>query len=218
MESEPCKVLIVTKSSRKSDEPICKETASQDVGAARVSEAENLESQGFLRGAMSVFILFHLIAIICWTVPTNFAPIRDVKEIVRPYMLWSGLFQSWDTFAPNPKSVNSYIEAVVITRSRHQIVWVFPRMDRLGFGERYGKERYRKFAEVLPDRKNAYLWPDVAKHVARLFDSQTDPVEMVLLIEFQAPIRAGDSKTSNPIPKPTLFYEYVNYAQSEDLK
>src|SRR6185312_14829620 len=107
------------------------------------------ETRSILRDAISIFILFNLIAIICWAVPFNFSLTRDIKNLVRPYMLWTGLFQSWDTFAPNPKSTNSYLEAIAITQSHQQKFWVFPRMEQLSFGERYRKERYRKFAEVL---------------------------------------------------------------------
>ena len=120
--------------------------------------AEKPESQAFRRGAISTFILFHLIAITCWAVPTNFWLVAGVKELVRPYMLWTGLFQSWDTFAPDPLAVNSYVKAVVVTRDRRIHVWAFPRMEELSFSERYRKERYRKFAEVMLQEKNCLLY------------------------------------------------------------
>ena len=190
------------------------EGPSREVDLARRSQAVTPESRAFVRGAISVFILFHLIAITCWALPTDFSPVKDVKELIRPYMVWSGLFQSWDFFAPNPRAVNSYIEADAITQDRHQTVWAFPRMDQLSYGERYRKERYRKFAEGLPEQKNAYLWQGVAKHVARLLNNQANPPYMILLIEFQAPIKLGAA--SDPIPKPGIFYEY--YVQPEDLQ
>ncbi len=207
----------MTESSQYQDEGTGEKSSSRKV------DARNTDTQSFLRGAISVFILFHLIAITCWALPVNFSPVRDIKNFVRPYMLWSGLFQSWDFFAPNPKTINSYVTAVVITQDRHQKVWAFPRMEQLSFTQRYRKERYRKFAEVLPLRQNASLWPDVARHIAQKFDSPTDPPAMVLLIQFQAPIAPGAPKTSAPVPKPNIFYEYVNYVpppdvSSQDLK
>lgn len=204
----------VTMSGQRGESATQGEVASREVDLARRSQDVNPETQGFLRGAISVFILFHLIAITCWALPTNFSPVKDVKEFIRPYMVWSGLFQSWDFFAPNPRAINSYIEAVAITQDHHQSVWAFPRMDQLSFGERYRKERYRKFAENLPEQRNAYLRHGVAKHVAGLLNSQTNPPYMILLIEFQAPIKLGAK--SDPIPKPGIFYEY--YVQPEDLQ
>jgi hypothetical protein len=183
---------------------------------AAPGEAEKSESRAFLRGAISTFILFHLIAITCWAIPTNFWLAAGVRELVRPYMLWTGLFQSWDTFAPDPLEVNSYVKAVVVTRDRRIHIWAFPRMEELSFGERYRKERYRKFAEVMLQQKNAAIWPDIAKHIARSFNSQTDPPDKVFLIQYQTDITPGADETHDPTLKTTIFYE--DYVQAEDLK
>jgi hypothetical protein len=166
--------------------------------------------------AVSIFILFHLIAITCWAVPVNFSAVRELREIIRPYMLWTGLYQSWDMFAPNPKSIDAYIKAVVFTQDRHMKVWAFPRMEELSFRERYPKERYRKFAEMLPDQKNEALWPGVAAHVARLFNNPIDPPDKVVLIEFRADIKPGADESSAPVPEPNVFYE--GYLEPGDLR
>ena len=191
--------------------------ASEQAGPGRFQAVPNPETQGFLRGVISVFILFHLIAITCWALPVDISPMKQVKEIVRPYMIWSGLFQSWDLFAANPKSDNSYVEADVITRNRKKKVWAFPRMVKLGFGERYRKERYRKFAVALPQQSNAYLWSGVAQHIAGMYKSQTDPPQMVVLIEFQAFMKPGPRNAPEPILTPRIFYEYSD-VQPQDLK
>jgi hypothetical protein len=166
--------------------------------------------------AVNIFILFHLIAITCWALPVNFSAVRDLREIIRPYMLWTGLYQSWDMFAPNPKSIDAYIKAVVFTQDRHMKVWTFPRMEELSFRERYPKERYRKFAEMLPDQKNEALWPGVAAHVARLFNNPIDPPDKVVLIEFRADIKPGTDESSAPVPAPNVFYE--GYVEPGDLR
>jgi hypothetical protein len=166
--------------------------------------------------AVSIFILFHLIAITCWAVPVNFSAVGQLREIIRPYMLWTGLYQSWDMFAPNPKSIDAYIKAVVFTQDRHMKVWTFPRMEELSFRERYPKERYRKFAEMLPDQKNEALWPGVAAHVARLFNNPIDPPDKVVLIEFRADIKPGADESSPPVPEPNVFYE--GYLEPGDLR
>ena len=139
-----------------------------------------------------------------------------MRGLVRPYMLWTGLFQSWDTFAPNPPVVNSYVKAVVVTHDRHLHVWAFPRMEELSLGQRYGKERYRKFAEVMLQPNNADLWPDIAKHIARLFNSQADPPETIVLVQYQADITPGADETHEPTPRTSEFFEYD--VQPEDLK
>ena len=184
--------------------------------AVRLSRPANAENHGFLRGAISIFILFNMVAIFSWAIPLNVVPLPQIKEIVRPYLLWTGLFQSWDFFAPNPRPVNSYIQAVAVTQEHHMRVFNFPRMEQLSYGKRYRAERYRKFAEVLCDSRYAALWPDVARHVARLLDSPTDPPQMVILMKFQAPIKYGLTPAQEPVPKPEFFYEY--YVSGEDLR
>jgi hypothetical protein len=119
-------------------------------------------------------------------------------------------------FAPNPESIDSYIKAVVFTDDRHMKVWTFPRMEELGFAERYRKERYRKFEETLPDQRYEPLRLGVATHVARLFNSQVDPPDKVVLIEFRSDIKPGAGESYVPVHKPNVFYE--GYIQPGDLR
>ncbi len=179
---------------------------------AETKPIETTESREFLRGILSAFLLFHIVAIVCWAFPFQVAPIADIKNFERPYMAWSGLFQSWDFFAPNPKRTNSFVEADVLTQSHRQIVWAFPRMEQLGYFDRYREERYRKFIEILPLQINAPLWPNVAAHIARLVGNPSDPPEAVVLIEFAGAISPGDVAP----PKPKIFYEYFDNIPTED--
>jgi hypothetical protein len=178
----------------------------------QTAAVESTEPRRPAHAVISIFILFHLIAITCWTIPSQLAPVRVVRELVRPYLLWTGLFQSWDTFAPNPRPINADIKALVITQDHHMHVWVFPRMQDLSLSERYRKERYRKFEEVLPS--TPALWPDVARHLAQSFDHPVDPTDKVMLIRFQSLIR--HDQTSDAEPKSDIFYD--DYVQPEDVK
>jgi hypothetical protein len=168
-------------------------------------EEENYEIGALRRGGISVFILFQLFAITVVAVPLK--AFSNVKELVMPYMRWSGLYQSWDMFGPDPVSVNSYVKAVIISRDRHMQVWSFPKMEELGFGERFRKERYRKFLEVLPQQQYAPLWPDVASHLARSLNNPADPPDKILLIQFQSDIHPGADGSTEPVPRPNVFYE-----------
>jgi hypothetical protein len=203
------------------ENPLGKEDALEDANpqplhAAPSSQPANTENPEFRRGAISIFILFNMVAILSWAIPLNVAPLPQVKEIVRPYLLWTGLFQSWDFFAPNPRPVNSYIQAVAVTQDHHMRVFDFPRMEQLNYAKRYREERYRKFAEVLCDSRYAALWPDVARHVARLLNNSTDPPRMVILMKFQTPIKYALTPAQEPVPKPEFFYEY--YVSGEGLR
>jgi hypothetical protein len=130
-------------------------------------------------------------------------------------MLWTGLFQTWDMFAPNPPPTNTYVKAVVIT-DHHIRVWAFPQMDQLSLGRRYQKERYRKFVENMLLEQNAALLPDVVRHIARFYNDPSDPPQKVMLIKFQSDITPGTGDRTEPKPKPSDFYD--EYLGPEDLK
>ena len=135
------------------------------------------------RALISTFLLFHIVAILSWSLPLNSLLIMRVKEKVTPYMLWSGLFQVWDMFAPEPPMLNSYLEAELIFQNGATALWKFPKMQDMGFAERYFKERHRKWAnERLRLDVNAVLWPDASRYIARLYANPANPPVLVRLI------------------------------------
>jgi hypothetical protein len=187
--------------------------SSEKNGPVEASQSGNRKQSRLKRGAITVFILFHIVAITIWTIPSNSLILVAFREVVRPYMLFTGLFQSWDTFAPNPRPVNTYIKAVVITQNHHLHVFMFPRMEQLSYWERYKKERYRKFKENI--EKNVLILPDVVRYVARSFNDPADPPYKVTLIQFQSDIAPGNGDY-DPLPKPGILYE--QYIEPGDLK
>jgi len=139
--------------------------------------------QKYKKHAINLFLIFHLIAIVSWCLPFDVFPLNACRNLVRPYFLWTGLFQTWDMFAPAPKRTNSYLEAAVVYPDGTTDYWVFPTMDRLSLTQRYAKERYRKFEEYLPLNQNADLWPDVARYVAQHAASASkhpDTIELII--------------------------------------
>ena len=124
---------------------------------------------------------------------------RPFQNFIRPYMLWSGLFQAWDMFAPNPMKLNSYVEAEVSFRDGSRRIWSFPRMNEIGYVDRYFKERYRKFAnEYLRMDVHSALWPDAARYIA---PRQSQPVEPARR-RASDPLVVGDqsSRTRRGVP------------------
>jgi hypothetical protein len=162
-----------------------------------------------MRLVISLFLLFHLFAIVLWAVPLQTPLIGAFREWVRPYLLWSGLFQSWDTFAPSPRGVNAYVQGVVITSDGRIHTWKFPRMEQLGITERYYRERYRKFVENLQEQSSAALWPDVARHLARMYNNPANPPEIVMLVRYWSDIPPPSTGPYQPPPeKAHIFFEY----------
>jgi len=139
------------------------------------------------------------------------------RELVRPYFLWTGLFQSWDMFSPNPKSANSYVEAMIIYKDGSTQFWTFPRMQLLSYAERLYRERYRKFQENLLENTNSALWPDAARYVARFHTDRSDPPQTVMLLVRWSNILQGADGAFERSPWDThVFYTYA--VKPEDLK
>lgn len=142
------------------------------------------------RAVLSLVILFHIVAFTAWTAPLNFPLIDDFRAAIRPYMLFTGLFQAWNMFAPDPMRTNSYLEAQVRLANGEIRIWHEPRMDQLGIGAKYVQERYRKYMnEHLRMDAESTLWPDAARRIARLYDTdKNNPPMNVNLIRYWSEI------------------------------
>src|SRR5262249_15294639 len=98
-------------------------------------------------------------------------------------------------------------------------IWAMPKMDDLGYVERYFKERYRKYStEYLRMDSYAALWPDAARYIARLHRGSPSPPAVVRLIrswsEINPPAPDGSYK-----PGPWRSYAYYVYlVQPGDLQ
>jgi len=136
-----------------------------------------------VRLAISAFIAFNLFAIIGWSVPMDSPLIDRCRRLVRPYLLYTGLFQKWDMFAPDPSKLNNYVAAVITYSDGTSSSWEFPRMENLGYIDKYFKERYRKYAnDCLNLDMYSALWPDAARYIARLNTRPSNPPVAVDLV------------------------------------
>src|SRR5580698_9332196 len=96
------------------------------------------------RLAISAFVLFHITAIICWAVPLNTRLFSNVSNKIALYMTFSGLFQDWALFAPDPIHFDYRLEAEVTYGDGATLVWKFPLPQDYGYS--YFKERDRKWS------------------------------------------------------------------------
>lgn len=164
------------------------------------------------KAVISAFIFFHLVAIFFWAVPLNTLLRTAFNERISPYMIWSGLWQSWDMFAPNPRITNIYLEAEITLQDGQQRIWKFPRMDELGLVKRYFQERYRKWANdnVRLDI-NARLWPDIARYIARLHYDPSNPPQSIKLIRYWSDIPPPAAPGEAQLPNTWNHYIFYTY-------
>src|SRR5580692_1192193 len=160
--------------------------ANKSKNAARIRETAKKIS---LKERLVVaFVCFHIVVIFIFAFPIDFLPVRALRNLVAPYVVCIGLTESWDMFAPDPKSTDQFLKAIVFRASGQTDIYSFPRMEELTLWERYRKERYRKFTESLLCNECSGLWPDVEKAVARRENKPADPPVKVVLIKFESPI------------------------------
>jgi hypothetical protein len=90
-------------------------------------------------------------------------------------------------------------------------------MELLSLRERFIEERYRKYEENLQNNDNSDLWPDAARHIARLNNNGSNPPQKVMLVARWSDIipRTDDTYDRGPWGV-NVFFSYD--VQPEDLK
>jgi hypothetical protein len=100
------------------------------------------------------------------------------------YLLATGFWQYWDMFAPNPANTDLYCDAMVYFRDGSARRYEYPRIFTLSLGQKFLKERWRKFFERAGSTgpKFAYLRPVFAQRIALMnyADPQNPPVRVEL--------------------------------------
>src|SRR6476661_2961299 len=116
-------------------------------GGTRFPPREDPSRSPSRRFWLNAFIVWNLFAVGIWLLP-NSTLRQSCSELVRPYLMLTGLAQGWTMFSPNPSDVDLYIEARVTYADGHVRGWSYPRMIDMGYVERYRRERFRKMIEI----------------------------------------------------------------------
>jgi len=135
---------------------------------------------------INVFVLWQLCALTIWLLPDSVLR-QTCSPIVLPYMTFTGLMQSWNMFSPDPSKLDLYVEARIKYANGQERSWIYPRMIKLGYGERYWHERFRKFIELAHLDQNHMVWPSLARYPARLKNNYpgNPPVQVQLIRHFR---------------------------------
>jgi hypothetical protein len=140
------------------------------------------------RAVVNGVIIFHLMAIVSWSLPFDIGAKKLIDRLSGPYMRITGLWQGWDMFAPEPMRLRVHVEAQVTRRDGSTVMWKVPDLETLGLFERYQKERYRKWGHDNVRNDSGWrLWEPTAQYIARQFvDPQNPPVRVELRRRWQA--------------------------------
>jgi hypothetical protein len=168
---------------------------------------------------ISAFVAFHITGIAIWLLPKSHFQ-ETFVEPFRQYINITGMWQTWSVFAPDPKTWNIYCTARIYYKDGTRSEWTFPRIDKLDLVERMYKERYRKWmSEGLVDNKNAIIWPDCAKWIARNHSVKGKVPIAVDLIKHWAYIEPPATGIGKPSPEPNQEYTFYRHMLAAgDLK
>lgn len=98
------------------------------------------------------------------------------------YTMFSGFWQYWDMFSPNPASIDFYGTAEITYKDGTKMPYTYPRMYELDNAHKYVSERYRKFYERAHLEQYRWEWPIFAQRVALVnyTNPNNPPVEVSL--------------------------------------
>lgn len=170
------------------------------------------------KAVISVFIVFHLSAFFVWSMPEANQLTRAFSSLIRGYMMRTGLWHGWAMFAPNPTSVNAYIDAKVHLRNGETLLWTAPRIELAEPADRNGMERWNQWRFALRLDHNAVIREDAARYVARLHRDPNNPPVRIELWRHWSLIAAPQAGDFQPISRDLVYQNHdllVDYPVAE---
>lgn len=179
------------------------------------------------RRTVSIFVkiavLFHVLCITIWALPNPPQTPRKLvgsdhlldynqrilkESFIRHYLIWSGTWQYWDMFSPNPANRDVWIDAVITYDNGDILRYRYPRIYELDLFHKYLKERYRKFLERSEPEEYQWVWPSFAQRIALEATSDKNNLPKTVLLRRYW-------RVANPPGQPTQFgynmYPYYTY-------
>src|SRR5688500_17855748 len=90
---------------------------------------------GWKRGALNIFIAFHVVALFLWGLPDG-AFRKHAAKPFEKYVVYIGLWHIWGMFAPKPLDVNFDVRATVKYQDGTTAIWQAPRIEKLPMSQR----------------------------------------------------------------------------------
>lgn len=138
---------------------------------------------------LSVAIAMMLLAEIGTHLPDG-AIARSVGPSSYRWLNLTASEQTWEVFAPNPRSVSLRLETLVTFADGSTERWQMPEGAVIGTNLRY--YRWRKWLEYVRADAEWLLWDPTARWIASRYDDRSSPVARVELIRHFHANRALD--------------------------
>lgn len=156
------------------------------------------------RWALSAFVLFHLSALVMWTMP-NCAIKTQFQSPYRYYILPLGLWQWWAIFAPDPMGQSMTLNAEVVDVKGMRHTYEFQRLADLTWWQKFPRYRHCKFTGNMLNEEYKTHRTFTARHAVRQLGLGEDafPLWVSLYVEAKVPPPAGTGE-SDPLATPQI--------------
>ena len=151
------------------------------------------------RSLQTGLALVYFVGALFWSMPDDFPLKGRVDAVFDPAFQWSGLWQGWAMFAPDPREEDIYVTARVEHSNGEVIEINLSRMSEMGLFERYQRERWRKyFNDNLRLDANSFMWPPFAAYLARTYPAPTGFLvsRIELTRHWRVGVKPGESERS----------------------
>ena len=118
------------------------------------------------RWASNALIVTCLYVMIAWNVPDSQFRLNVLGPAAH-WIAWSGLWQDWSLFAPDPMDSNLEVEARVSDAAGHRWVWKIQPREALGPLGGLRHEHYHKIVDLIRRDENQGYRAGFADYVAR---------------------------------------------------
>ncbi len=155
----------------------------------------------------NIFIIFHIFFLGLWISPP-FLLRNILVQHVSPYILWLGLWQNWDMFAPSTYNTNSMLLADIKFQDGTHTTWEFPRPAQ---SHQYQKGRYGQWRDFIRMDGYSLAWPDTTRFIARLHKNPQSPPSVISLIRYWEPIPPPTQDFHQPLNKKVTYSRHETF-------
>jgi len=168
------------------------------------------------RAVISAFVLFHLSALMIWTMP----PCQIKERFSAPYnfyVLPLGIWQWWAIFAPDPIRNTVALDAEVIDAKGMRHIHEFPRIGDLPWYRKLARYRQPKFTVNMNDQEFARQREFAARHAVRQLDLGEESFPVTVSLYYQVKVSPPPG-TWVPDPMERPHMEVIARYQFASLK
>jgi hypothetical protein len=156
------------------------------------------------RIVISAFVLFHLSALMIWTMPSC-----EIKERFSApyhyYVLPLGIWQWWAIFAPDPLKNTLALDAEVIDGKGMRHIHEFPRIGDLPWYSKIPRYRQPKFTANMNDPEFTRQREFVARHAVRQLGLGEESFPVAVSLYYQVKVTPPPGTwITDPMERPQM--------------